>query len=112
MIKVTVCRNKEGCISKVSLSGHAGFAEEGSDIVCAAVSMLVLNTVNAIEEFTDTGFRCEADEGMGGFLEISFSDISEDADHDACLLLKCMAKGLLDLEQEYGDYLILNNILE
>ena len=27
--------------------------EEGQDIVCAAVSVLVINTVNAIEQFTD-----------------------------------------------------------
>lgn len=95
---------------KLSLSGHAGFAEEGSDIVCAAVSVLVLNTINAIEAFTHTAFRCEADEVEGGFLEVSFPNISMQADHDACLLLKCMAKGLSDLEEQYGDYLILNNL--
>ena len=27
--------------------GHAGYAEEGQDIVCAAVSALVINTVNS-----------------------------------------------------------------
>ena len=30
--------------------GHAGYAENEPDIVCAAVSVLVINTINAIEK--------------------------------------------------------------
>ena len=26
--------------------GHAGYADAGSDIVCAAISVLVINTIN------------------------------------------------------------------
>ena len=33
--------------------GHAGYADAGSDIICAAVSVLVFNTLNAIESYTD-----------------------------------------------------------
>lgn len=33
------------------VSGHAGYAESGSDIVCAAVSVLAYNTINSCERF-------------------------------------------------------------
>ena len=51
------------------LSGHAGFAEEGSDIVCSAVSMLVINTINCIEEFTEEKFNYSADNDNGGYID-------------------------------------------
>ena len=34
-------------------AGHAGYAEEGSDIICSAISVLTINTINSIEQFTD-----------------------------------------------------------
>lgn len=38
-------------LSGFRLSGHSGYAESGSDIVCAAVSSAVQLTVNLLEEF-------------------------------------------------------------
>ena len=54
MIHVTVYRE----FSKIEYigfqtSGHAGYAPEGQDIVCAAASVLTINTINAIEQFTE-----------------------------------------------------------
>ena len=40
--------------------GHAGYAEEGQDIVCAAVSALIITTVNSLEEFTEEQIEAEA----------------------------------------------------
>ena len=47
MIKVKL--TKEGNqIKKIKISGHAGYAEAGKDIVCAAVSSSVILTINNI----------------------------------------------------------------
>lgn len=35
------------------VQGHAGFAVEGQDIVCAAVSVLAYNTINSCERFAN-----------------------------------------------------------
>ena len=51
MIDVLILRDKAQDITGFKVSGHALFAEAGSDIVCSAVSMLTINTINAIEEF-------------------------------------------------------------
>ena len=55
-------------------AGHAGYAEEGSDIICAAVSALAVNTINAIEQFTEDPFEVEEAED-GGLLRICFSEV-------------------------------------
>ena len=43
MITITVKKRNGNYLEFVS-KGHAGYAEEGQDIVCAAVSVLVINT--------------------------------------------------------------------
>ena len=47
MIKAKLYQ-KENKICAFEISGHAGYAPHGEDIVCAAVTILSLNTVNAI----------------------------------------------------------------
>ena len=66
MITVTICQSSEGEITGFSIQGHAGYAERGSDIVCAAVSVLAQNTVNSIEQFTQDSFSADVDEENGG----------------------------------------------
>ena len=46
-------KKENGHYKSFHINGHAMYAEAGSDIVCAAVSALVINTINSIEEFTD-----------------------------------------------------------
>lgn len=106
MINVILYR-KDGKICGFELTGHAGYAKCGEDIVCSAVSVLALNTVNAIEQFTDIPFRCEADEKKGGFLKVIFP-LEGMADHDTQLLLKTLEMGLSAIEKEYNQYLTLN----
>jgi hypothetical protein len=48
MIKIKVKENNN-FIEEVSITGHAMFDDYGKDIVCAAVSSIVITTVNAIE---------------------------------------------------------------
>ena len=53
MIHVTIYENdRKECIG-FQTKGHAEYDEMGQDIVCAAVSVLVINTMNAIELYTE-----------------------------------------------------------
>lgn len=105
MIEATIYR-KDGKICAFQITGHAGYAKRGEDIVCAAASVLTLNTVNAIEEFTEIPYRYEADEKKGGFLKVVFP-IEGMADHDVQLLLKTLEMGLSEMQKEYNRYLTL-----
>ena len=55
MIHVTICQNKKGEYLGFDAKGHAGYAEAGDDIVCAAASILMINTANALELYADAG---------------------------------------------------------
>ena len=51
MIKARIYRKNQK-ICGFEISGHAGYAQAGEDIVCSAVTVLCFNTVNAVEKFT------------------------------------------------------------
>lgn len=109
MIRVNIYHNKQGDIFGFRLIGHADFAEAGSDIVCAAVSILTINTINSIELFTSEDFECDSDENKGGYLSFNLPDTKEGkANHDVQLLLKAMLNGLNDIQNEYGCYISIN----
>ena len=106
MIKAEIFRNDNYVICGFKLSGHAGFAEEGSDIVCSAVSMLVIHTINCIEEFTEEKFNYSADNDNGGYIDFYLPDIKKGAvNHDVELLLESMLYGLKNVENEYSQYI-------
>lgn len=97
MIQVSVYTG-DGKITGFRLTGHAGFARSGSDIVCAAVSILVMNTINAVESFTGDTFQYEEDEEKGLIEFRVLSDMSGGTE----LLLKTLFLGLSDIQKEYG----------
>lgn len=98
MIRIIIRQDCEGRPSGFSTAGHAGYAEAGEDIVCAAVSVLVLNTVNSVEQLTENGFRAEQNQETG---EIDFR-FSEIPDSSGELLLRSMILGLEQIQEEYG----------
>ena len=56
MIKIKVKKQKNDIVG-FRVSGHAGYAESGEDIVCAAISTLTINCINSIESLTKDRFR-------------------------------------------------------
>lgn len=92
------------------MTGHAGYAENGSDIVCAAVSALALNTVNCIEKFTEEKCLCKTEEKEDAYLSFCIPEIEKGKEsHDAALLLNTLANGLKDIRDEYSDYITLTD---
>ena len=49
MITVTFVKNEDRKITGLFMDGHAGYAEAGSDIVCAGASTLLYTAANALE---------------------------------------------------------------
>lgn len=83
---------------KFMIEGHAEYADEGEDIVCAAVSALVINTINSIEEFTEDAFTCDCRDGQIQSWEFT-SDVSADSD----LLMDALQLGLTNIMKSYGE---------
>ena len=97
MIKVAYYKINDDILG-FSCKGHAGYAEYGSDIVCAAVSILVINTINSIQNFTKDSFEYSEDEAKGEIVFYS-KDIPS---HDSQLLLNSLFLGLKGIQDEYG----------
>ena len=99
MITVTIHRDSEG-YKGFQVVGHAGYAEEGYDIICSAVSALVVNAVNSIEAFTGDRFAAREDDGVVELiLEGTVSDRTT-------FLLDSMILGLRDIQTQYGNEFI------
>ena len=100
MIEVTLFQ-KGGSLTGFLFSGHAGAGEYGYDIVCSAVSVLAINTCNAIESFTDEPFRLDTGE-EDGWMELSFT---EHPGYDAQLLMKTLVLGLQSIADQYSAFI-------
>jgi uncharacterized protein YsxB (DUF464 family) len=99
MINVSIYKNAESLVTGYKLSGHADYSEYGSDIVCAAVSALVINTINSIENFTSDRFTLDQDEKKG-FIEFHVvSPMSSNCN----LLLNSLVLGLMGIAEEYTE---------
>ena len=98
MTNITIFRDKNQNVLGFECIGHAGFAGYGQDVVCAGISILVQNTINSIQTYTEEGFSCEADEKSGD-IRFHFSDVPE---HDAALLINSMILGLQGIQSSYG----------
>ena len=72
MTKITIFRNRDNEFLGFECLGHAGYAEEGEDIVCAGISALVINTVNSLGLYTKDAFFTDSDEETGK-ISLSFS---------------------------------------
>ena len=103
MIHVTIFQNKyKECVG-FQTEGHAEYADPGQDIVCAAASVLIINTMNAIELYTEDAFSVFSDEETG---MISWH-LEGDPSKEAGLLLNTMILGLKGMadDENYEEYI-------
>ena len=89
-----------GNYSEFMISGHAGFSEKGTDIVCAAVSAMTNLTVNAITERFGLMAITEADEA--GAI-VNFRLVERNS--CACSLLQAFCEELTALSNTYPDHI-------
>lgn len=59
--------------NKITINGHSGYAEHGKDIVCAAISAIVITSINAIESVRN-GIINASDNGIDLVIEIVKED--------------------------------------
>ena len=103
MTRCTLYVDGASRITGFSIKGHSGYAEEGSDIVCAGISALVITTENALCQLLKLSPIERG--GEDGFLEVLLPEKMTDTQiHDAQLLLSALHIGLENIAQAYPDY--------
>lgn len=95
MITVQFFEENKGFV----ISGHSGYAEEGSDIVCASVSSAVYMTANTLTEVVGA----EADIKISdGFMELRIRE----PEHETDILIEGLKLHVTQLSQQYPQYVI------
>lgn len=103
MTKIIIYRNDENMCVGFRALGHAGYAEQGEDIVCSAISILTINTINAIQKFTSVKTNVSFDEEEG-FMEFQICDHPT---KETTLLMDTMILGFQTMvdDQTYRKYI-------
>lgn len=90
MIAVSVRKDK------ITVSGHAGYAEAGKDIVCAGVTALTMSLVKSLNDLTEDKIECEISPGR---VDIHYGNLSEAGK----LLVDSFFIGICLIAEEYPD---------
>lgn len=110
MINVKIERlSGDGQISSYRVQGHAGFADSGQDIVCAGVSVITIGTVNSVEELLKVYMKQKSKHGLlHVFVPQQLDDLVQEK---VQLLLESMVVMLKSIEETYGQYIAIEEII-
>ena len=96
MIRILISKHNNE-YSRLEAFGHAEYDDYGKDIVCSAVSVLIINTANSLKKFTDALILAETHED--GTTEIL---LKEHLSKEAVLLMDSLILGLEEIQNQYG----------
>ena len=100
MTRITFYRDSNDKLTGFECKGHAGYAEAGEDIVCAAISILTINFVNSVELLTDS-FPEVVEDSDKGYLMVTIKEYDKD---DVQLLFNSLSLGLDNIREEYPKF--------
>ena len=86
---------REAC--RLLISGHAGYAEAGKDIVCAAVTVLTQTMIQSLEELAEEKIQYDIEPGR---VDIKHGNLSG----AGRLLVDSFFLGIKMVAQEFPDY--------
>lgn len=99
MINVTLFKTSDG-FSGFSVEGHSGYSNEGSDIVCAAVSSAAYLTANTVTDVLNIDADVEVSEGDNPLFYLRVKDVL------SCkTILDGFALHIVMLGKSYPDYI-------
>ena len=101
MTKVEIFR-KNGNIIGYKASGHSWYSEQGSDIICSAISTSLQMTLIGIQEVLKLKVDFKINDG---FLDVDLKNISLDKLTQTNILTEAMAIFLKELTKQYPKYI-------
>ncbi|MBC2172525.1 ribosomal-processing cysteine protease Prp [Listeria booriae] len=104
MIHADFIRRNEQIVA-FEMDGHANFAEQGADLVCAGATSIAFGMVNAISEKMGIEPVMEEDDGY------LYYSVPEDLEGNEVvqILLEGMEHQLISLAYSYPDYITINS---
>ena len=80
----------------LTVDGHAGYAETGNDIICAAVSALAQGLIHSLDALTDDRISYQI---RNGHIGIEYENLSEQGK----LLIDSFFIAVSDIQMTYGE---------
>ncbi|MBE6631081.1 MAG: ribosomal-processing cysteine protease Prp [Ruminococcaceae bacterium] len=116
MTKITFFK-KDGIYYGFRETGHAGYAESGDDIVCAAISAMTMLVINAIEVSYSSDVDFTMDEATTDIRLIAVAALPEYESDDrkrfaVAGLIEAYYLQLNDMLEDYYDFLDVDEIEE
>jgi uncharacterized protein YsxB (DUF464 family) len=108
MISFFIKRDHNNRINGFTCSGHAGYSEKGTDIVCAAVSALTQSAILALDRLVGVNLTLKAD-AKTGFMDCSWDNLPDKMDQTQ-LVIGMVALGLVEIQKQYPDHLNVNEV--
>ena len=103
MIRIVFYRTDAG-LTGFRAHGHAGYAELGSDIVCAAVSAVLQTACMGVENVLHIDMSVQQDDDSGFLQAMLPQSLPENLLHDAGMMLAAAEAGLRAIQQQYPDH--------
>lgn len=103
MIRFDILHRAEA-VHSFRVTGHSGLADSGSDIVCAAISVLVYNAINSCERFAGVSLPMEDD---GDTLYCKLPQQPSDA---VRLLMNSLFYGVEQVADQYPEYVRIRSL--
>ena len=104
MIKIIIEREDDDRIKSISSSGHSGYSTQGSDIVCASVSVLLQNAQKTFDEILNIDTFFTIDENKPS-LSITLPSLTGEKLKMADLIMKSTVNGLYDLADTFPKHI-------
>lgn len=109
MIRACFYIDEQETIRAFDISGHSGFAEPGSDIICAGVSAIAQTVIGTIDEFLEDlpPYKVDPEQGRIAFALEKFYEYSQVQQVQIAAVMYSALVGCrqLALEPDYSDYL-------
>lgn len=102
MITVTLRRCPNGYIRQFTASGHSGFAEAGTDIICAAITAITTTAIGSLQDLAGLNPAIRLEDGLIDCQTPDPDEMAPEQYRTARILMDAMALGCLQIQQSYG----------
>ena len=100
MTTITICKTADGAYKGFTTFGHAEYAKRGKpDILCSAISALVINAINSMEELYGEKMKVVTRDETG-FIKCDFECGLQ---KESVIIMDSMVFGLENLSKTYGN---------
>ena len=104
MTNITIVKIKQN-VTTIEATGHSGYAQEGSDIVCAAVSTLLEHLINGLTEIVKVKVDYVVDETIPHLSVTLPKDLDKETMINCQILMKSVEMSLKQVADGYQKFI-------